>query len=261
MVKNDACQIEGVRIAYTRRGRGIPLVLIHGYPLDRSIWELAEVLLDNDFDMVVPDLRGFGESDAADAGRSILAYAEDVAGVMRHVGLAKAIVAGHSMGGYVALALMRQHPEVVAGLGLISSQILPDPPERKQARYAAARDVMTDGVGPVAESMAAKLSADLRVQAAMRALISRQRPAGLVSALEAMAERPDSTDTVAAATVPVLIVHGAADALIPVERGRSIQEILPKARYVELPAAGHMAMMEDPAAVADALRWFVGGVA
>ncbi len=257
MVQNAQCEVDGIRIAYTRRGRGIALVLIHGYPLDRSIWEPAENLLDKDFDMVVPDLCGFGGSDVVDASRSILAYAEDVAGVMRHVGLAKAIVVGHSMGGYVALALMRQHPEVVAGLGLISSQVVPDPPERKQGRYAAARAVLTDGVGPVAESMSTKLSADSRVQSVMHGLISMQRPAGLASALEAMAERPDSTDVVAAATVPVLVVHGTADALIPVERGRSIQEILPKARYVELPAAGHMPMMEDPAAVADALRWFV----
>ena len=250
-------EIDGVNIAYTRRGRGIPLVLIHGYPLERSIWDPVAALLEDDFDMTIPDLRGFGDSDVVDAGGAILAYASDVAGLMKRLGAAKANVVGHSMGGYVALALMREHPEMLLGLGLVSSQMLPDPPDRKQARYVSAQEVLTKGVEPVAEAMAPKLSSDKGIQAAMRVLISRQRPGGLASALEAMAERADSTAVVSSCKVPALAVHGQADALIPVERGRDVKTVLPAAHYVELARAGHMPMMEEPRAVADALRFFL----
>jgi pimeloyl-ACP methyl ester carboxylesterase len=247
-----------VIIAYTRRGQGAPLVLIHGYPLQGSIWDPVAQLLEAEFDMIIPDLRGFGDSDAEDAGRLMSAYASDVAGVMHGMDVPKAYVVGHSMGGYVALALLREHPEMVLGLGLVASQLLPDTPDRRQARYAAAQDVLAKGVGPVAETMSTKLSSDAAVQAAMRELISRQRPAGVASALEAMAERPDSTELVAACKAPVVVVHGQKDALIPVERGQDVVRVLPAARYVELPHAGHMPMMEDPQAVAEALRSFLG---
>jgi 3-oxoadipate enol-lactonase len=249
-------EVDGVTIAYARRGKGMPLVLIHGYPLDRTIWDQVAALLEGDFDMIIPDLRGFGESEVVDAGGAIRAYAADVAGLMRRLGVPKANVVGHSMGGYVALALMREYPEMLLGLGLVSSQILPDTPDRRQARYAAAQEVRAKGVGPVAEAMATKLSSDEGIQAGMRALISGQRPAGIASALEAMAERPDSAEVVSLCKVPVVGVHGQADALIPVERGREVKTVLPAAQYVELPRAGHMPMMEDPGAVAEALRFF-----
>ena len=250
-------EIEGVRIAYTRRGKGPPLVLIHGYPLDRSIWDPVASMLESDFDMIIPDLRGFGDSEVTDAGRAILAYAADLAGLMDRLGATRAFVAGHSMGGYVALALMRQYPERLMGLGLVASQMLPDAPDRREARYAAAQEVLAKGVGPVAEAMAPKLSSDEGIQATVRAIISRQRSAGLASALEAMAERPNSTEVVSNFLMPMVVVHGQADALIPVERGREVKIALPSAHYVELPRAGHMPMMEDPGGVADALRFFL----
>ena len=248
--------IDGVRIAYTRRGKGSPLVLIHGYPLDRSIWDPVVSILESEFDMIMPDLRGFGGSEVKDAGRAILAYAADLAGLMDRLGATRAFVAGHSMGGYVALALLRHYPERLMGLGLVASQILPDPPDRRQARYAAAQEVLAKGVGPVAEAMAPKLSGDDGIQATVRALISRQRPAGLASALEAMAERPNSTDVISTCPLPMVVVHGQADALIPVARGREIKIALPAAHYAELSGAGHMPMMEYPGGVADALRFF-----
>jgi pimeloyl-ACP methyl ester carboxylesterase len=256
-MKTGKLEINGVNIAYARLGKGTPLVLIHGYPLDKSIWEKVAGILEDDFDMIIPDLRGFGDSQLVDAGREILAYASDVAGLMKRLGVPKANVVGHSMGGYAALALLRAHPEMLLGLGLVSSQTLSDAPDRRQARYASAQEVLAKGVEPVAEAMAPKLSSDKGIQADMRVLISRQRPGGLASALEAMAERPDSTHVVSSCKVPVLAVHGQADALIPVERGRDVKTALPAAQYVELPRAGHMPMMEDPGAVAQALRFFL----
>jgi len=247
----------GIDIAYERRGRGAPLVLIHAYPLDHTIWKEVVPLLESDFDLILLDLRGFGESELRKADSSILDFASDIADLLTQLKIKRAILAGHSMGGYVALAFARAYPERVVGLGLISSQLRADTPEGKAGRYETARQVMDKGVGLVVEAMTPKLSAEPRVQAFVRELISKQKPLALSNALTAMAERPDSTDLAKTFKFPVLVVHGDADALIPVDRGREVKALLPNAHYVELPDLGHMTMMENPQAVAEALRFFL----
>jgi pimeloyl-ACP methyl ester carboxylesterase len=140
---------------------------------------------------------------------------------------------------------------------MVSSQILADTKERKEGRIATAKQVLEEGVNPVVESMTPKLSKKIQIQDIVRSLISKQRPLGIYSALNAMAERPDSTELFTTFKYPTVIVHGDEDELIPVERGREMKAALPSAHYVELAGLGHMAMMEDPKAVADALRFFV----
>ena len=248
--------IDGINLAYVRRGTGMPLVLIHGYPLDHSIWDQLVPLLEQDFDLIIPDLRGFGESDVMEADDSIIDYASDLAKLLTHLKVKKALLAGHSMGGYVALAFAREYEERVAGLAMVSSQMAADPPDRKEARYATAKQVVEQGVGPVVESMTPKLSAEPGIQEYVRELIARQPPLGVFSALYAMADRPDSSDIFAGFPFPVVIVHGDADMLIPVERGRDMKTALGSAHYVELPGAGHLPMMENPAGVAEALQFF-----
>jgi pimeloyl-ACP methyl ester carboxylesterase len=256
---DQVLNVDGVSIALTRRGKGTPLILVHGYPLDRTIWSAVAEMLEGEFDLIIPDLRGFGASEVMEADRSIIGYASDLAGLMEQLRVRKAHIVGHSMGGYVTLAFVRLFAGKATGLGLIASQAVADSDERKAARQAAARQIMAEGVGHVVEAMAPKLSADAGVQAAVRRVISQQRPLGLAAALEAMAGRPDSTDVLKALKLPVIIVHGEADELIPVERGREMKALLPSAHYLELPGAGHMPMMENPAAVAEALR-FLGAV-
>jgi 3-oxoadipate enol-lactonase len=250
-------KIAGIEIAYERRGQGLPLVLIHGYPLDHTIWNEVVPLLESDFDLILPDLRGFGESGLAENDSSILDFASDIAGLLTQLKIKRAILAGHSMGGYVALAFARQYPERVSGLGLISSQLRADTPEGKEGRYDTARQVTSHGVSLVMDAMTPKLSAEVRVQAFVRELISKQKPLAISSALKAMAGRPDSTDLAQTFKFPVVVVHGDADALIPVERGREIKAALPNAHYAELKGSGHMPMMENPQAVAEALGFFL----
>ena len=252
-------KINGFDLAFKRRGSGLPLVLIHGYPLDHTTWEDVAPLLEKDFDLILPDLRGFGQSSEVESVYTIANLASDIAGLLDHLKIEKAFVAGHSMGGYVALAFARAYPQRLVGLGMISSQVLADPPDRKEGRYKTVAEVGERGVGQVAESMAPKLSAIGRVQTFARDLISRQKAAGVIGALKAMAERPDSNDVLAAIKTPVVIVHGDADALIPVERGREMKETARGAHYFELSRLGHVPMMENPQAVADALKSFVNG--
>jgi 3-oxoadipate enol-lactonase len=248
--------IDGIDIAYVRRGRGTPMILIHGYPLDHSIWDLLAPLLEQDFDLIIPDLRGFGASGMVEADHSIIAYASDLAGLLTQVKVRNALLVGHSMGGYVALAFAREFPARVLGLAMISSQAVADTAERKAGRYDTAQHVLTEGVETVVDSMPPKLSAQPAVQTYTRELIAGQRPEAIAGALRAMAERPDSSEMFGAASYPVVIVHGDGDALIPVERAREMKAALPAAHYSELGGNGHMPMMENPEAVADALRLF-----
>jgi 3-oxoadipate enol-lactonase len=250
----EKINIDGINIAYDRRGTGPSLVLIHGYPLDHTIWDQVAPLLEADFDLIVPDLRGFGESDVMEADDSMIGYASDIAGLLTHLRVKNAFLAGHSMGGYVALAFAREYPERVEGLGLVSSQVLADPPDRREARYATAEQVLQHGMGEVVESMASKLSADSQIQESMRELMSKQRPLGTYSALRAMADRLDSSDLLVTFNFPVVLVHGDADALIPVERAREIKIAIPQAHLVDLPGVGHLPMLENPRATAEALK-------
>src|SRR3989304_1656344 len=127
----EKIKVNDVELAYTRRGKGTPLVLLHGYPLDHHLWEEDAPLLEDTFDLILPDLRGFGESTTVGSPYTMDDYASDVAGLLDQLGIQKAAIAGHSMGGYVALAFARLYPERISGLGLVSSQVLADPPDRK----------------------------------------------------------------------------------------------------------------------------------
>jgi len=250
----EAVQINGIQQAYTRFGQGVPLVLIHGYPLDHTIWYDLVSSLENEFELILPDLRGFGLSGVIETQFGISDMASDIAGILDHLNLEKVNIAGHSMGGYVALSFARQFPQRTLGLGLISTQAPADTPERKQGRYAAAEEIMQNGVGPVAESMTPKLTPDKRVQTFVHNLIAAQRPAGLAGALKAMAERDDSTSALSGYKFPVAIVHGEADELIPVQRAQEMKAAIPHAALMILSGVGHMPMLENPQATATTLK-------
>jgi 3-oxoadipate enol-lactonase len=250
----EKANFNGIQIAYTRKGSGKPLVLVHGYPLDHTIWDEVLPLLETEFDIILPDLRGFGQSVVVESQYKITDMAEDIAGLLDHLGIEKVAIAGHSMGGYIALAFANAYPKRVVGLGLVASQAPADPPERKQGRYDAAEEIMKTGVQPVAESMSAKLTPDKRVQAYVRGLIAAQQPAGLAGALKAMAERDDSITILSSFQFPVVLIHGKADELIPVQRAQEIKLAIPQATLMELSGIGHMPMMENPQATATALK-------
>ncbi len=114
----EKIKINDIELAYERRGTGTPLVLLHGYPLDHHLWDDVAPLLGDTFDLIIPDLRGFGESTTVDRQFSMDDYASDIAGLLDILEIQKAAIAGHSMGGYVALAFARLYPERVNGLGV-----------------------------------------------------------------------------------------------------------------------------------------------
>jgi 3-oxoadipate enol-lactonase len=250
----EKVNVNNIQLAYARRGKGTPLVLLHGFPLDHHLWDEVVPLLEDSFDVILPDLRGFGNSTMLDVPQSIDDYASDIARLLDHLNIQRAAIVGHSMGGYVALAFARLYPERVSGLGLVSSQVLADTPERKQGRYKSAADVEANGIGSVVETMTPKFTADEELQSYARASMERQQPAAYVGALKAMAERVDSTALLSSFHFPVVVVHGDSDSLIPVDRAREVKAALPQANLVEIPGAGHMPMLEAKEKTAAALK-------
>lgn len=247
-------KLNGIELAYERRGMGTPLMLIHGYPLDHSIWNDVADQLENDFDLIIPDVRGFGESTTVDAPYSLSDIANDLAALLDSLGVGPTALAGHSMGGYIALAFAKSFPQRVTGLALVSSQAASDTPERKEGRYKTAADVVQKGVQIVADAMTDKLSPNQSVRDFVRPLIAKQSVAGVTGALKAMAERDDMTSFIASYAQPLVLIHGDADELIPLERAREIKSLVSSAQLVELAGVGHMPMLEMPNETASALK-------
>ena len=253
----EKININGIQLAYERHGKGTPLVLLHGYPLDHHLWDDVVPLLKDTFDLIIPDLRGFGESTTVDSPYTMDDLASDIVGLLDHLGIQKTAIAGHSMGGYVALAFARLYPERMSGLGLVSSQVLADPPDRKEGRYKSAAEVAEKGIGGVVETMTTKFTSDPRLQTFARQTMERQQPATFIGALKAMAERTDSTPLLSMIRYPVVLVHGDADVLIPVDRAREVKAAIPGAHLFELSGVGHMPMMEAKEKTAEVLKHLV----
>lgn len=250
----EKININGIELAYKRHGKGTPLVLLHGFPLDHHTWDDIIPLLENTFDLIVPDLRGFGESTTVDTLYTMDDIASDIAGLLDQIGIANTIIAGHSMGGYVALAFARLFPERVSGLGLVSTQALADQSDRKEGRYKTAADVAENGIGGVVDAMAKKFTSNERLQDSARTMMEKQQPAAYIGALKAMAERLDSSDLLAHFTFPVTIIHGSADQLISIERSREMKNTIAQSYLVELESVGHLPMLEAAQETAGSLK-------
>jgi pimeloyl-ACP methyl ester carboxylesterase len=244
----------GIQIAYTRRGKGYPLLLVHGWGVDHTVWNDVALLMESDFELILPDLRGFGESSVIEGYYNITDMATDLSGLLDQLGVEKIAIAGHSMGNYVSLAFVRAYPERVLGLGIISSQAQADPIERKQRLYESAEVIMNTGVKSVLESLSPLMATDERVQAQIRSLIKRQHPAGLAGALKAMADREDSSSILSRFTFPVVLIHGQADEFMPIHRAQEIKEAISHATLTELPGIGHTPILENPKATVNSLK-------
>jgi pimeloyl-ACP methyl ester carboxylesterase len=252
----EKIQLKNLTLAFDRRGSGSPLLLIHGFPLDHAVWTQLASRLETKFDVIMPDLCGFGNSDKPQGDTSIAQMAADLAELLYALNVQAAYLVGHSMGGYVALAFAHAYPHRVLGLGLLGSQAAADSAETKAGRFATAEKVELKGADAVA-GMAEKLSANPSFVPYFREIILRQHPEGLMAALKAMAGRADATKFMGSFSFPVILVHGLADALIPPERAREMKALVPQASLLELPGIGHSSMLEAPDETARALLKFL----
>jgi pimeloyl-ACP methyl ester carboxylesterase len=235
--------------------KGTPLVLLHGYPFDHTMWEKVVAKFEPDRRFLAPDLRGFGV-DPGTAEPALELMADDVAQQLP----GEAVVAGFSMGGYVALALAERHPKLVAGLALINSQAAADTDEARQGRRAMIEKVRNERTRAATDAAIPKLFASPREELTRYALKGAERAGvvGIMWALEAMARRPDRTKVLRQLGKPILILHSTDDKFIPAERARDLATNL-KAKYVEIEGAGHCTPLEAPEKVAAAIKDFADG--
>jgi len=234
------------------------LVLVHGYPFDHTLWDQVIALLDPKVQVLAPDLRGFAGQPTGDAEPSLDRMAEDLKALLDRHDIGRAVVAGMSMGGYVALAFAEHHPERLAGLGLISSQAAADTEQARASRRAMIVKVRQEGAQAAAAAVIPKLfaagnSAKPELIRFPQAGAEQAGVDGIVWALEAMARRPDRTTLLHGLPIPVLFVHGVEDQFIPADRARELAKLPRNTRYVEIENAGHATPLEAPAAVAEAL--------
>jgi len=242
-----------VDLFFEEHGAGTPVVFLHGFPFDHSIWMPLVPMLRDHARLILPDLRGFGQSPVTDDVYSMRLMAEDIAHLLDRLEIEKAVVVGHSMGGYITLSFAQAYPSRVLGLGLLATQSFADNPERRQARYKTAESVKHKGARVVASDMVKTLTPRQELVQSICDLILRTHPTGIVGALKGMAERPDLTGALSRMNVPAVVVSGAADQLMPRENIETLTQMLPKGWLVDIPGAGHMLMMEEPRLVADAL--------
>ncbi len=235
-------------------GSGPPLLLVHGFPFDHTMWHEQLSALVGHFQMIAPDLRGFGDSDAPASFYSMDLYADDLAHLLDVLGQEKVVLAGLSMGGYIALAFQRRYPERLAGLVLADTQATADTETARAGRYAAIRTVQAEGVEAVVSGLLPKLFAPANFAAKrilrewVRAMMMRQSPAGVMGALKAMAERPDSTPGLAVVSCPTLVIVGEEDLLTPPAKAAALVAAIPGARLAVIPEAGHLTPLEAPEA-------------
>jgi 3-oxoadipate enol-lactonase len=251
---------EPVKLFYQERGgshSGSSLVLLHGYPLDHTIWDAVVPLLENQVHVITPDLRGHGRSPAPDGVYTMRLLARDVAALLDELGLEKVVLGGHSMGGYAALAFAQAYPQRLQALALIASQAAADPPDRRQGRYETAAQVARQGMVVVADAMAPRLTTIPSQIEPLRRLILANPPQGAIGVLKGMAERPDLTDFLSELDLPVLILTGDQDAFVPLKRSQTLAARLRHGRLVVVPGAGHLPMLESPRLVAEALSPFL----
>ena len=247
----------GINLFYEEFGKGLPVTLLHGYPLDHTIWLELVPALEKEARLILPDLRGHGQSPEPQGPYSMLAMAEDVVDLWDALGIEKSLIGGHSMGGYVAMALARYFPERLAGLALVASQTDADAPEKRQARLASIEDVRKNGVRGAVLGMPAKLSYNNTVREWCREIVLDASPVGVMGTLAAMADRPDSLDVFVNLEIPTLIIAGVDDQIVPVEALRAVAQKMKDPRLVEISGAGHMPMLEKPDEVASALTAFI----
>lgn len=246
-----------VQLYYEEFGKGFPVVFLHGFPFDHTIWEPLVPLMTDKARLILPDLRGHGRSPVPDGIYSMRLLAEDVLNLMNTLKIDTAILVGHSMGGYASLAFAQAYPHRLAGLGLVCTQAGADVPERRQARYQMAEEVRRKGVKVVAENMAPKVTKNPDQVKPLLKLILQNKPKGIIASLKGMAERPDALEWLSTISIPSVVLAGGADGLVPLERAQTVAQLLGKAWFVELPGVGHMPMMEAPQATADALNQLI----
>ncbi|MFN2159664.1 MAG: alpha/beta fold hydrolase [Anaerolineales bacterium] len=246
--------INGYDMAYTDAGSGPPLVFIHGFPLNRRMWQPQVDEFRETHRVIAPDLRGHGESQAVIGLYSMDLYAGDIIALLDHLKIEEKIVlCGLSMGGYICFELIRNFPDRLAGLVLTATWAKPDSMEKRAGRDQSASNVLQNGIEPLAEGMLPLLLSPETGQSnpglvsEVSDILNSTSVEGTVGALQAMRDRPDSTPILSEINLPTLVIHGADDKIIPFEEAEKMAAQIPECRLFKIDHASHLPNLERPA--------------
>lgn len=260
--------VNGTTIGYTDTGGdGLPVLLLHAFPLNSGMWEAQVEALGDRFRLIAPDFQGFGGSDAPEdrALYSMDSFADHLAGLLDELAIDKTVLVGLSMGGYVAFSFLRRHGDRVRALVLADTRAEADPPEGVEKRGGQQKQVESEGTAGLIDALpGALLGATTRdskpdVVDRSRKLMDNP-PAGFIGALEAMKNRVDSSDDAARVHVPTLVLVGEEDALTPPDAARRLHELIAGSKLVVIPGAGHLSNLEAPEAFNGALGEFLSSL-
>ena len=256
----------GIDIAYDDQGSGdTPVVLLHGFPLDKSMWEAQVQALCGEFRVITPDLRGHGESQVTPGPYTMELLADDLTGFLDALDIPQVTLGGFSMGGYVAFAFYRKNPERVSCLMLLDTRPQPDSDDAKKGREDMAQLAEREGASPIAERLVPRLlSPDTvanrqDVVDTLSAMITQCPVEGIAGDLRGMALRSDSSDLLPNISAPTLLVVGDQDVITPPAESHSMASIIPNSTLVEVSGAGHLSNLENPDEFNQALADFLRG--
>ncbi len=258
--------INGITLAFNDQGTGLPLVFLHAFPLNRTMWADQENALSSQHRVVTIDLRGHGESDAPLWHYSLNQAADDVRALLDYLSIQQAVFVGLSMGGYILFALYRKYAERVKGLVLADTRAQADTDEGKQARFDMAQIAYKQGARAIADVMIPKLLSPATIQTRLelvqrvRAMIEGNQVSGIAGALMAMAERPDSIPLLTRMACPVQIIVGSLDLPTPPSDAKVMADKIINARLTIIPGAAHLSNLEQPDLFNETVHSFVSDV-
>lgn len=246
--------VNGIDVVYEDEGGGVPLLLVHGHPFDRSMWtpQLAR-LPRTGWRVVAPDLRGYGQTSLVAGVTPLHTFAADLAALLDHLGVDRAVLCGLSMGGQIVLEFHRLFPDRVRGLVLADTYAQAETAQGRAARHAQADRLLREGMAGYAEEVLTTMVAPHNVEALPQvaehvlAMMRGAPPEGAAAALRGRADRPDYTDMLPRIAVPTAVVVGAEDEFTPVRDAEYMHERIPDSTLAVVHGAAHLPNLERPA--------------
>jgi len=252
--------VDGIPLHYRDVGQGLAVLLLHAFPLNGDAFDAQVKALSGRYRFIVPDIRGFGESKLGEGPTEMSRIANDALGLLDALNIDRAVVGGVSMGGYAAMALLREDAGRVAGLVLMDTQCTADDDAGKAKRESSAKEALEKGHDAVIQALMPKLIAsppDSPVGRVVEAQIRMASREGIAAAQRGMALRPDSKDILARYAGPALVVVGEHDAITPLEKAKQLVDLISGAKLEVIPGAAHLSNQEQPEKVNAALDAFL----
>lgn len=247
------------RMHVLEQGSGVPILWIHGFPLSSEAFRPQLGMLG--VRHIVPDLPGFGlsEEPSPETRLTIDNYASILVELLDDLSIPRVVAAGLSMGGYIALSMIRRHHDRIGGLILIDTRAEPDSTEARQSRLETIEQVEREGTGPLIASMLPRLITGLDENVLQHAenIMRTASRRGIIEASRAMADRPDATPELSSISVPTLVIVGERDEITPEANARKMADEIPGAELIVIPGAAHLSNLDNPAEFNAAVRHFL----